>query len=98
VSQATSIGIAITIFTVFSFMALLLPFIYEEFGVSATEIDSDDFSDQLGQEDIDTFGFIESFISVFFWSFGNFHPIVEGILLIFRVSFVVAIASLLRGV
>lgn len=97
-SQATSIGIAVTIFSIFSLLALLLPFLYDEFNQTTYDINVDNFDDELGQEDINAFGFLESFISVFFWSFGNFHPIVEGILLIFRVAFVVSIGAIIRGV
>ena len=94
-SSATSIGIAGTIFIVFTFLAVLLPFIYADLDTSAASFNSEGVVSDIADESVGASDVALSFFQVFFWSFGTFPFWLDMFFTIFRVMFAVAVFNII---
>jgi len=95
-SSATSIGIAGTIFIVFTFLAVLLPFIYADLDTSAASFNSEGVVSDIADESVGASDVALSFfLGVFLGVLVTFPFWLDMFFTIFRVMFAVAVFNII---
>lgn len=92
----TDIGILTTIFFVFIGLGVTLPFINATFENASTEFNTEGLESATGQ-DVTILGIIGTVASMFFWTFGALHPIIDAFFIVLRIIFYVILFKVIRG-
>jgi hypothetical protein len=98
--MATSTHIAIITFSVLFVVAVTLPFIQEEFGETQTDIDTDNFQDEIGEQVTNPtasnlIGIGVSLFKMWFWYYPELNWFINALFVILKIAFIIALVDML---